>query len=68
MSNKLLVFYAGMLYSEHVSYIDTTTADLPNGSYIRDQYGRWFVIDYTAVIIEEEDVPPQVRMLALLLS
>lgn len=66
MSSRILVFYAGMLYGQY-SHLDFDLEEIPDGSYIRGKNG-WYVMQYTATRIEEQDVPPQVRMLALLLT
>lgn len=78
MNTRVLVFYAGMLYADCADLRTYNSLELSqqpeiyNGGYLyrpllyMDNSGPWYTCDLCPY--PEQDVPPQVRMLALLLS
>ena len=76
MKDKVLVFYANMLYGDyehHRSNVFMGLSGLPDGAYIRlppDNYWStkhmWFRSDFTPVL--DSDVPKELLVLCLLLT
>lgn len=62
------VFYAGLLYGEYEGH--PIYADLPEGAYIATSWpgGQWYHKHHGVNLIMLEDVPKEVRTLALLLT
>lgn len=72
MSSRILVFYAGMLYGEYQSTSDfwqdvNVSQEVKDGAYLYFTQSRRWITDMDG-LIPEEDVPPQVRMLAMILT
>ncbi len=66
-----LVFYAGLLYDEVNHW---SSSDLPDGAYVfgptlKHQWGQWYLIRHAGHdTVDLDDVPKELRMLALLLG
>lgn len=60
------VFYANLLYGQFDE--DMRASDLPDGAYVLNAIGRWFVLQSMQYHeIKPHEVPPQTRLTALLL-
>ena len=67
---KHYVFYENALFGKFACprYGSISLGDLPSDCYIYREDGTWFYYDFVFAVISHQEVPPEIRALALILT